>query len=54
MDMNERHRTLFQLSGDFRFANRLFALLRFGSASRQSSGRYDFSRRKIGEKSNEM
>ena len=39
MDMNERHRTLFQMSESFMSANRLSALLRLGGASRQSSGR---------------
>ena len=40
MDMNECHRTLFQMSDGLGFANSLFALLRLSSGNRQSSGRY--------------
>ena len=40
MDVNEYHRTFYQMSDDLRFANRLIALERFGSGTRQSSGRY--------------
>jgi hypothetical protein len=40
MDMNERHRTLFQMSDGLCSANRPSAPLCLGSASRQSSGRY--------------
>ncbi len=40
MDVNEYHRTLFQMSNDLRYSNRLLALLRLGSGTRQSSGRY--------------